>query len=131
MNWVEIIIIVILATALGLVMSLWREVRKCITPLSEEEFTLNMRKGQLIDLRKKDAFESGHINGARNIPLGVLRRSIGKIRKDQPVYLYCEKGRTCKRAAFVFKAKGYSNVYQLEGGLQNWSGGLKVKKHRA
>ena len=107
-----------------------RESKKAVVNLSEKEFIENMRKGQLVDLRKKEEFEEGHINGARNIPFVMLTRNPGRLRKDLPIYLYCEKGKVSKRAALVLYGKGYEQIYQLDGGLVNWNGPLKktVKK---
>ena len=125
MDWRLLIIAIILGIILGLFIMMRRESKKAVVNLSEKEFVENMRKGQLVDLRKKEEFDQGHINGARNIPFVMLTRNPGKLRRDLPIYLYCEKGKVCKRAALVLYGKGYENIYQLEGGLTNWSGPLK------
>lgn len=130
MDWRLLMIAIILGIILGLFIMMRRESKKAVVSLSEKEFIENMRKGQLVDLRKKEEFEDGHINGARNIPFAMLTRNPGKLRKDLPIYLYCEKGKVSKRAALVLYGKGYEQIYQLEGGLTNWNGPLKktVKK---
>ena len=130
MDWRLLIIAIILGIILGLFIMMRRESKKAVVNLSEKEFVENMRKGQLVDLRKKEEFDQGHINGARNIPFVMLTRNPGKLRRDLPIYLYCEKGKVCKRAALVLYGKGYENIYQLEGGLTNWTGPLNktVKK---
>ena len=130
MNWSLFIIAIIIGIILGLFIMMRRESKKAVVNLSEKEFIENMRKGQLVDLRKKEEFEEGHINGARNIPLVMLTRNPGRLRKDLPIYLYCEKGKVSKRAALVLYGKGYEQIYQLDGGLVNWNGPLKktVKK---
>ncbi len=130
MDWRLLIIAIILGIILGLFIMMRRESKKAVVNLSEKEFVENMRKGQLVDLRKKEEFDQGHINGARNIPFVMLTRNPGKLRRDLPIYLYCEEGKVCKRAALVLYGKGYENIYQLEGGLTNWTGPLKktVKK---
>lgn len=130
MDWRLLIIAIILGIILGLFIMMRHESKKAVVNLSEKEFVENMRKGQLVDLRKKEEFDQGHINGARNIPFVMLTRNPGKLRRDLPIYLYCEKGKVCKRAALVLYGKGYENIYQLEGGLTNWTGPLKktVKK---
>ncbi|WP_235070667.1 rhodanese-like domain-containing protein [Turicibacter sp. TJ11] len=130
MNWSLFIIAIIIGIILGLFIMMRRESKKAVVNLSEKEFIENMRKGQLVDLRKKEEFEEGHINGARNIPFVMLTRNPGRLRKDLPIYLYCEKGKVSKRAALVLYGKGYEQIYQLDGGLVNWNGPLKktVKK---
>ena len=91
MNWTLIIIAIILGIILGLFIMLRRESKKAVINLSEKEFIENMRKGQLVDLRNKEEFEEGHINGARNIPFAMLTRNPGKLRRDLPIYLYVKK----------------------------------------
>ncbi|MCL1949942.1 MAG: rhodanese-like domain-containing protein [Turicibacter sp.] len=122
---------IILAAILGIGLGLWftsrRMAKKSITRLGEEEFATQMRKGQLIDLRNPADFEKGHINGARNIPAATLMRSHGKLRKDLPVYLYDAKGKNMTMVNYL-TSKGITQLYYLEGGLENWTGSLKTKK---
>src|SRR5699024_9607688 len=58
--------------------------------LSEEDFIKGYRKAQLIDVREPNEFDGGHILGARNIPVTQLKERLVEIRKDKPVYLYCQ-----------------------------------------
>lgn len=128
MNWTLLIVAIILGLVIGLWISIRRESKKSVINLNEAEFIDQMRKGQLIDIRKKEEFDQGHINGARNIPFALLTRNPGRLRKDLPIYLYCEKGKMSKRAALVLYGKGYDKIYQLEGGLTAWTGPLKATK---
>ncbi|MCG3084740.1 rhodanese-like domain-containing protein, partial [Anoxybacillus sp. LAT27] len=66
--------------------------RRIVKALTEEEFRAGYRKAQLIDVREPDEFAAGHILGARNIPLTQLRMRMKELRKDQPIYLYCQNG---------------------------------------
>ncbi len=128
MNWPLLITAILLGLVIGLWIVMRRESKKAVVNLTEEEFINQMRKGQLIDLRKKEDFDTGHINGARNIPFALLTRNPGKLRKDLPIYLYDEKGKVSKRAALVLYGKGYEHIYQLQGGLTTWTGPLKSTK---
>ncbi len=101
--------------------------KKAVTTLNEEEFKQGYRKAQLIDVRELKEFESGHILGARNIPTTQLRNRFHELRPDKPVYLYCQNAARSARAALFLKKKGYSEIYQLEGGYKNWHGKIKVK----
>src|SRR5690606_19650452 len=93
--------------------------------LKEEDFKKVMRKGQLIDVRSKQEFDSGHINGARNISIQAIIRNLHQLRKDQPIYLYCANGRRSARAALFLRSRGYEEIYELENGLKGWNGPLK------
>lgn len=93
--------------------------------LNEEDFKKVMRKGQLIDVRTKQEYDAGHINGARNITIQAIIRNFHQLRKDQPIYLYCANGRRSARAALFLRSRGYEEIYELEKGLKGWSGPLK------
>lgn len=102
--------------------------RKIMKTLTEEEFRAGYRKAQLIDVREPNEFEGGHILGARNIPMSQMRQRHKEIRKDQPVYLYCQNTVRSGRTAQMLKKKGFSDLYTLKGGFKGWSGRIKTKK---
>ncbi len=128
MNWPLIIGAVLAGLAVGLFVMYRRESKKSIHFISQETFVENMRKAQLVDIRKKDNFDQGHINGARNIPAAVLLRQPGRLRNDLPIYLVDENGKSCKRAAMMLYGRGFENIYALEGGMNAWTGATKVSK---
>jgi rhodanese-related sulfurtransferase len=101
--------------------------RKMVKPLTEEEFRAGYRKAQLIDVREAEEFAAGHILGARNIPLTQLRMRMKELRKDQPIYLYCQSGLRSGRAAQMLYRKGYRDLYHLKGGFKKWTGKIKKK----
>lgn len=102
--------------------------RSIMKTLTEEEFKAGYRKAQLIDVREPNEYESGHILGARNIPLSQFRHRYKEIRPDKPVYLYCQNSVRSGRAAQMLKRKGYKDIYNLKGGFKKWTGKIKVGK---
>ncbi|MEH7458560.1 MULTISPECIES: rhodanese-like domain-containing protein [unclassified Bacillus (in: firmicutes)] len=123
-------LIIILSVIVGIIgYSVWMFFyqKKLIKTLSEEEFRAGYRKAQLIDIREADEFNAGHILGARNIPLSQIRLRYKELRKDQPVYLYCQNGFRTGRAAQYLKKQGYKDFYQLQGGFKSWTGKVKKK----
>ena len=127
-HWPSFFLILLLTIIVYFIIYSRRTMNKNITFLNEQEFAAVMRKGQLIDVRKKDDFEQGHINGSRNIPLGLLTKNMSKLRGDQPIYLVCADGKQSKRATMVLISKNFTNIYALEGGIAAWSKPLKTKK---
>lgn len=124
---VLITILVILAVIILFVVINSFRLKKAVTTLTQEEFIQGYRKAQLIDLREPKEFEAGHILGARNVPLTQLRTRYKEIRPDLPVYLYCQNTGRSARAALQLKKKGYSQLYQLQGGFKTWTGKIKTK----
>ncbi|MBM7569688.1 rhodanese-related sulfurtransferase [Aquibacillus albus] len=101
---------------------------KILNTLTEEQFREGYRKAQLIDVREPKEFEGGHILGARNIPISQMRQRLNELRKDQPVYLYCQSGARSARAALLLNKKGYNDLNHLKGGFKKWNGKIKAKK---
>lgn len=77
----------------------------------------------ILDVRRRDEFESGHIPNAINIPNEMI--GAGEIRelpeKDQLIYVYCRSGNRSKQAASKLVSMGYSNVVEF-GGILDWEG---------
>lgn len=101
--------------------------KRAVKPLTQEEFIKGYRKAQLIDVREPNEYNGGHILGARNIPVTQLKQRMKEIRKDQPVYLYCQSGLRSGRAAQMLYRKGYRNLHHLQGGFKKWTGKVKAK----
>ncbi|WP_100488255.1 rhodanese-like domain-containing protein [Sporolactobacillus pectinivorans] len=120
-----IFFIVLLAAYLGYTFASRYFLRKYLTTLSEADFRAGYRKAQLIDVREANEFKSGHILGARNIPLEQIKMRKTEIRHDMPIYLYCSNGSRSSRAASVLKKLGYKNLFDLQGGFKKWDGRVK------
>ena len=127
-HWPTIFLVILLGVIAFLIFYSRSTMKKNVKFLNEQEFASVMRKGQLIDIRKKDDFAQGHINGSRNIPLAILSNNVTKLRGDQPIYLVCADGKQSKRATMLLISKHFTDIYALEGGIASWSKPLKVKK---
>lgn len=122
------VLIIIIFALLGYWLFNYFYQKKIINILTQEEFIEGYRKAQLIDVREPNEYESGHILGARNIPLTQLKMRMKEIRPDKPVYLYCQGSSRSGRAAQMLYKKGYKQLYQLKGGFKKWTGRIKVGK---
>ena len=71
----------------------------------------------LVDVRTPVEYGMGHIEGAVNIPVDELRGRLGELRKDKPVYLYCQSGQRSYLASRILTEKGF-NASHLAGGYR-------------
>lgn len=99
--------------------------RSYLKILTEKEFQAGYRKAQLIDVRETSEFERGHILGARNIPVTQMKQRLIELRKDKPVYLYCQNSSRSSRAAQLLHKNKYTDINQLKGGFKKWNGKIK------
>ena len=77
----------------------------------------------LLDVRRIDEFEEGHIPGAINIPNeSIGTEEIAKLPdKNQTIYVYCRSGNRSKQASQKLVDLGYTNVIEF-GGIIDYSG---------
>ena len=84
----------------------------------------------LVDVRTPSEFAAGHIANARNIDVegATFAADIAGLDKNATYALYCHSGRRSGIAMQAMQQAGFTHVYDLSGGIQNWdaSGGTLV-----
>jgi rhodanese-related sulfurtransferase len=75
----------------------------------------------LIDVRTDAEVGRGIIPGARHIPLQSLLARYGEIERDRPVVFYCQSGARSAQASHFLASQGWSDVYNLAGGIVGWA----------
>ena len=82
----------------------------------------NSRDMVILDLREKDAFETGHVPGALHLPRGQLELRVNSDLPDPTVKILtcCEFGKISTLAAATLRELGYPRATALEGGLAAW-----------
>jgi len=76
----------------------------------------------LLDVREGDEWEQGHLDKAIFLPRGFLEVKADKTLTDkqQPVVVYCAGGVRSALAAKTLKYLGYTKVYSMAGGFNEW-----------
>lgn len=94
------------------------------TKISPEQAYERMHSGDsiiILDVRRADEYEAGHIEGAVLLP----NEDISDIKPDilpdldAEILVYCRSGRRSKQAAQKLADLGYTNVYEF-GGIIDW-----------
>lgn len=92
---------------------------KNITPTDFKELLKKDDHFLLVDVR--EAWEhAAYSIGGMLIPLGELVSRRQEIPQDLPVLLYCEKGIRSMIAIQRLEMLGYTNLYNLAGGMKAW-----------
>ncbi len=92
---------------------------------------MNSSNALVIDLRAAADYANGTITAARNLPAETLKERIGELArfKARPVILVCAQGQASARAVSEFTAGGFTEVYNLAGGVAAWrAAGLPLVK---
>jgi glyoxylase-like metal-dependent hydrolase (beta-lactamase superfamily II)/rhodanese-related sulfurtransferase len=82
----------------------------------------NSRNMIILDLREREAFESGHIPGAVHLPRGQLELRVNSDLPDPTAKILtcCEFGKISTLAAATLRELGYGRAVALDGGMQAW-----------
>lgn len=77
----------------------------------------------VLDVRTIDEFNSGHIEGAKQLDYyetDSFNASIDALDKNVTYLLYCRSGGRSGTTYDMMVQKGFKNVYNLEGGMLAW-----------
>ena len=107
---------------------LYRFKEKFFRNMMEYDITLEELKQKqlegsiIIDVRNKRAYDEGHIKQSINIPEYEIYSLFTRIipNKHTPIVLYCSGGYKSRAAYKKLKRLGYTQVYNLYGGLDNY-----------
>ncbi|WP_104372874.1 rhodanese-like domain-containing protein [Desulfocucumis palustris] len=74
----------------------------------------------ILDIRKSEDFQAGHIPGAINHLWNGIETTQKTLPKDKIIVVYCYTGKTANKLVEILSNQGY-NVFSLEGGwLKGW-----------
>ncbi|MDO5978778.1 rhodanese-related sulfurtransferase [Flavivirga spongiicola] len=89
-------------------------------------------KTVLVDMRNHYESEIGHFKNAVTPDVDTFRESLDIIeddlkahKEDKNLVMYCTGGIRCEKASAYFRHKGFKNVYQLEGGIIEYTRQIK------
>lgn len=77
---------------------------------------------QLIDVRTSAEYSEGHIENAKNIDFSSasFTKDISTLDKEKPVFIYCRSGNRSGKSVKDFINAGFSEIYDLNGGMVEW-----------
>lgn len=80
------------------------------------------KKAIILDVREFDEWRQQHIAGAIHIPLAQVEARLPELSKykDSPVIVQCRSGKRSAKAASTLQSAGFSQVYNLSGGIIAW-----------
>ena len=76
---------------------------------------------QLIDVREPFEVEIARIDGAKLIPLGQLANRLHQLTQNGQTVVHCHTGMRSAQAVQMLRQTGFTNVYNLEGGIDAWA----------
>lgn len=97
--------------------------------ITQEEAKEMMTKNDghvIVDVRRQDEYDEGHIPGAVLIPNESITDKQPEQLPDlnQVILIYCRSGRRSKEASQKLADLGYTNIYEF-GGINTWNGEIE------
>jgi rhodanese-related sulfurtransferase len=83
---------------------------------------INHKDAVVLDVRERSEYDAGHVLNSKFIPLGKLKERMGELEKfkDRPIVVVCKSGNRSGTACFLLAKQGFSQAYNLAGGVQAW-----------
>lgn len=97
--------------------------------ITQEEFIIKAKDDnyQILDVRRPDECAKGIVENAMTINFmdnDLFLSEIKKLDKSKPYLIYCRSGNRSGKACTMMDAIGFTNTYNLIGGMLAWEGEL-------
>lgn len=95
-----------------------------VTHISAKELQEKLRqdiKPLLLDVREPYEFEFAYIEGSQLIPLEQIPERMNEINSSKGCVVICHHGMRSHQAAAYLDHYGFSNIFNLSGGIDAWS----------
>ncbi|WP_240675777.1 rhodanese-like domain-containing protein [Ammoniphilus sp. CFH 90114] len=101
---------------------------KDLTPQEVEQLLKERKDIQFIDVRELEEYEAGHIEGVTLIPLSQFDIRKSEIDPEKETVFICRSGNRSGKVCEYLSTMGYRNMYNMVGGMLNWTGEVKIGK---
>ncbi len=95
-----------------------------VPTLTVQELDEKRRLGEdhfLLDVREPDEYEAARIEGSTPIPLGQVKERADEVPRDKPVLVHCRSGMRSAKAVAELQSLGFTQVWNVAGGILAWS----------
>ncbi|MFH0934971.1 MAG: rhodanese-like domain-containing protein, partial [Pseudomonadota bacterium] len=75
---------------------------------------------RVIDVRQMEEIAQGTVPKAEALPLHTLPAKMHDLSKDEKLVMVCRSGARSAQACMFLQQQGFSNVYNLRGGMMGW-----------
>ena len=93
-----------------------------VPSITAEELSEKLKFGKhplVLDVRQPDEFRTGHISGAKLIPLNELHRKMNELPKGREIVCICATGNRSASASKMLMKEGF-DVLNVQGGMLAW-----------
>jgi len=105
-----------------------------LTPPQTSRLLLeNQDTVRIVDLRETETYEKNHINGSISRPIDDFLKEIFEgiyfsKKTNLKIVLVCDTGQLSKVAASIMTEEGFTQVYNIKGGMRRWNRWIKLSR---
>ena len=97
-----------------------------VPELTPTEFCERWPEGQreeitLLDVREPVEWQTAHVAEAVHVPMRTVPGRLDELDPQSTIVVMCHGGTRSRRVAEYLAASGYSDVFNLAGGIDAWS----------
>jgi len=106
-----------------------------LTPPQTSQLILeNEDNVHMVDLRETETYEKNHIHGSISRPIDDFLKEIfagtySSKKTDLKIVLVCDTGQLSKVAAAIMSEEGFTQVYNIKGGMRRWKRWIKLSRN--
>lgn len=78
-------------------------------------------KPHMLDVREPWEWQLARIEGAENLPMGQIPGAVDDIDKSRSTVVICHHGTRSLQVVAFLQRQGFTNLHNLEGGIDAWS----------
>ena len=114
--------------AVSAVMIYYTQIQLTSTKISYGDVTVEEAKSLIesdssliiLDVRTREEYDSGHIEGTILIPVSELEDRLDEISKEEELLIYCRTGNRSSNSVNILKANGYTKIFHMNDGIIAW-----------
>lgn len=89
--------------------------------VDEAQRVVRRNDALVLDVRDAVSFGNAHVKGAQHVSTANLYDVIDGTARSRPILIYCYHGNASREYARIFADFGFSEVYSLDGGYEDWN----------
>ncbi len=78
-------------------------------------------KMRVIDVRQMEEIAMGTVPKAEALPLSTLPAKVHEFSREEKLIMVCRSGMRSAQACAFLQQQGFTNVYNLRGGMMGWA----------
>ena len=89
--------------------------------LDDARDLIDDRDAAVVDIRDPESFAAARIENARHLDEGTLAAFVADADPERPLIVCCYHGHSSQAAGAMLAARGFAEVYSLDGGFTGWA----------